>query len=118
MKKIKIAIILLLMVFVVKNTYAAFVVSDNETGTIVTKELSTTFLGNAEFLVKVQTLDSSITSVDKTTDLVRITSVPSVSFTDSNIVSTSSSSVPIYLWVESGTIYYYTIATNVDLNNI
>lgn len=118
MNKLKFLVISLLLVLVVSTSYAAFTANDLETGTIETKELSTSFLNNADLLAKVQVLDSSITSVDKTTDLVRITSVPSVSFTDSNIVSTSSSSVPIYLWVESGTIYYYTIATNVDLNNI
>ena len=111
-------VISLLLVLVVSTSYAAFTANDLETGTIETKELSAKFVSNTELLAKVEALDSSITSVDKTTDLVRITTLPTVSLTSSNLVSTNDSSVPIYLWVNNGIIYYYTIATTVDLNNI
>lgn len=118
MNKIKIVVILLLLFSIVTTTYCAFVVSVTKNGSITTKELSTTFLSNNDLLTKVQNLDSTITSIDKNNDLTRSLSVPTISLTVDNIVSTSSSSVPIYLWIDSGTIYYYTIATTVDLNNV
>ena len=118
MNKLKYLVIALLLVFVVSTSYAAFTAGDLETGTIVTKEMSAKFLNNADLLAKVEALDSSITSVDKTTDLVRVNNVPSVSLSSNNLVSTKDSSVPIYLWVNNGIIYYYTSATSKDLNNI
>ena len=82
------------------------------------QELNETNLDNTEFLTKIQVLDSSITSVDKTTDLNRVTSIPSVSFTDDNLFSTSSSSLPIYVWVDNGVINYYSGADDIDLNDV
>lgn len=118
MNKIKIVVILLLLFSIVATTYCAFVVSVTKNGSITTKELSTTFLSNNDLLTKVQNLDSTITSIDKNNDLTRETNTPNITLTNDNLVSTAQSSVPIYLWVENGTIYYYTIATNIDLNNI
>ena len=115
--KYKILIIFILVIGVFSTTFSAFYISKTETGSIETKELSSSFLNNNDFLAQVQIIDSSITSVDKTSDLTRVNTVPTETFTIDNIVSTSSSSVPIYLWVDGGTIYYYTIATNIDLNN-
>jgi hypothetical protein len=77
----------------------------------------TKFLNNSDFLAKIQVLDSTITSVDKTTDLTQLTTIPTVNLTDENIVSTNDSSMPTYLWIDGGTIYYFTGATVIDLNN-
>lgn len=117
MYKIKIGLILVLIACISTATYCAFTTSVEKTGSIQTKELSTTFLNNNDLLTKVQVLDSSITTIDKTTDLTRYTSVPTINLSNDNIVSTTESSVPIYLWIDNGTIYYYTIATNIDINN-
>lgn len=115
-KKLYILLILCLISTISYGTYSAFVVNVVKTGTINTKELSTKFLDDTSFLAKIQELDSTITSVDKTTDLTRELNTPTVTLTDNNIVSTNDSSVPIYLWIDNGTIYYYTVATNIDLN--
>ena len=114
--KIKLLIIFTLLLGVVSYTYCAFTKSVEKEGTIQTKELSTVFLDNNAFLLKVQALDSSITSIDKTS-LVRETSIPTIQLTNNNIVSTTGSSVPTYLWINNGVIYYYTIATSIDINN-
>ena len=117
MYKFKISLIALLLIALPAITYCAFTTSVEKTGSIETKELSTKLLDNNDFLTKVQTLDSSITTLDKTTHLTRYTSVPTITLSSDNIVSTNDSSVPTYLWIDNGTIYYYTIATNIDLNN-
>ena len=117
MKKIKFLIIFVLMLFVFTGTYCVFTKSVTKTGTIETKELSAVFLNNNDFLTKIQVLDSSITSVDKTTDLYRVTTLPTVTLTDDNKVSTNASSMPIYAWIDNNTIYYYTGAVTIDLNN-
>ena len=117
MNKIKLLIIYVLVIGIVGVTYCAFSISVEKTGSIQTTELSAKFLDNTELLIKVQNLDSSITSIDKNNDLNRITTLPIVNFTNDNIVSTTDSSMPIYLWIENNTINYYTGATNVDLNN-
>ncbi len=117
-KRLKIILILVLLVSITTtSTLCIFTKYVEKTGTIQTKELSTVFLNNNDFLAKVQVLDSSITSIDKTTDLTRVTTTPQVTLTDANIVSTDSSNVPTYLWIESGTIYYYTAAVTIDINN-
>lgn len=115
--RLKYIIIAILFMAITTNTFCAFIKSVEKTGTIQTKELSTKFLNNSEFLAKIQVLDSTITSVDKTTDLTQVTTIPTVTLTDENIVSTSDSSMPIYLWIDGGTIYYFTGATTIDLNN-
>ena len=117
MYKFKISLIALLLIALPAITYCAFTTGVEKTGSIQTTELSTTLLSNSDFLTKVQSLDSTIISIDKTTDLNRINTVPTVNLTDDNIVSTQESSVPVYLWIDNGTIYYYTIATNIDINN-
>ena len=117
MNKIKVLIISLLLTGIITGTYCAFTISVEKNGSIETTELSTTLLNNSDFLDKVKNLDSSITSIDKTTDLNRITTVPTVQLTSDNIVSTQESNVPVYLWIDNGTIYYYTSATNIDINN-
>ena len=114
--KLYILLILCLISTISYGTYSAFVVNIVKTGNINTKELSTKFLNDSDFLTKVSLLDSTITSIDKTTDLTRELNEPTVTLTDDNLVSTSDSSVTIYLWIDNGTIYYYTIATNIDLN--
>ncbi len=117
-KRIKILLILTLFISIsVPSTYCIFTKYVEKTGTIETKELSTTFLNNNDFLAKVQTLDASITSINKTTDLTKVTTTPQVTLTDANIVSTNNSSVPTYLWIENGTIYYYTVAETIDIND-
>ena len=115
--KIKYIIIAVLFMAITTTTYCAFVKSVEKTGTIEVKESSTTFLNNTDFLAKVQTLDSSITSVDKNNDLTRSTTISSENLNDSHIVSTSNSNIPTYLWVDSETIYYYTVADTINLNN-
>ena len=74
-------------------------------------------VNNNDFLTKIQVLDSSITSIDKTTDLNRVTTFPSQTFTSDNLFSTTESKMPIYVWIENNTINYYSGATNIDLNN-
>lgn len=110
-------IILLICSSISIPTLSAFVKNVEKTGTIQTKELSTAFLSNSDLLIKIQALDSSITEVDKENDLTRVDTEPAMSFTTDNIGSTTESSVPIYIWVENSKIYYYTIATNINLNN-
>jgi len=117
MKKTKYLIILILLLSIFVPTYAVFTDGTTLNGSIQTKELSAVFLDNNDFLTQIQVLDSSITSIDKTTDLNRVTTVPTVTLTSDNLVSTSTSSMPIYAWVDNNTIYYYTGATNIDLNN-
>ena len=115
--KIKLAFIIILFTFIITPTICAFVKNVEKTGSIQAKELSTTFLNDTDFLTKVQTLDPTITSIDKNTDLTRTNTIANENLTDSNIVSTSTSSVPTYLWIENNTIYYYTVATSIDLNS-
>lgn len=115
--KIKVVIILILLFSVITPTFCIFTTSIEKTGNIQTTELSTTFLDNSTLLTKVQTLDSSITSLDKNNDLNRVNTPPAITLGDNNVVSTSNSSVPIYLWIDNGIIYYYTAAVNIDLNN-
>lgn len=118
--KVKIIWALLILLFfsiVGVCTYCAFTSSYEDTGSIETVELSTVFLSNADFLAKVQALDPTIVSIDKTTDLNQVTSVPTVELTDDNIVSTANSSVPTYLWVDNGVLYYFTAAVTIDINN-
>lgn len=117
MKKIKIILILMLFLSVGASTYCAFLLNTSKNGTITTKELSTKFVSNSELLTIVKRLYSSITSIDKSTDLVRVTTRPQKYISEMETVSTYTSSVPIYLWVENGVIYYYTIAVNIDFNN-
>lgn len=118
MNKLKLLLIYVLIIGIVGTTYCAFTLSVEKTSSIQTKELSAKFLDNAELLIKVQNLDSSITSIDKNNDLNRILTLPTVTLTEDNLVSTNDSSMPIYLWIDNNTIYYYTGATNIDLNNI
>lgn len=115
--KFKILLIIMLFTSIITTTLCAFTTSVEKTGTIEAKELSTTLFEDTDFLTKVQTMDPTITSIDKSTDLTRTTSIAQEKLIDSNIVSTSESSVPTYLWVENGTIYYYTVANSVNLNS-
>ena len=117
MKKTKYLSILILLLSIFVPTYAVFTDGTTLNGSIQTKELSAVFLDNNDFLAKIQVLDSSITSIDKTTDLNQVTTIPTVTLTSDNLVSTTTSSMPIYAWVDNNTIYYYTGATNIDLNN-
>ena len=55
--------------------------------------------------------NTNITKIEKTTTAPDISTM-----TDANIVSTSDSSVPIYAWFDNGTIYYYSRANQVFLN--
>ena len=116
--KFKIMLILLLVLsFLITGTYCIFTYEYDYYGSVYSPEFSTTLLDNSSFLSKVQNIDSSITSIDKTTDLHRVTTVPTVSLTNENIVSTQSSGVPTFLWVDDGVLYYYTIAESIDINN-
>lgn len=115
--KYKIFLILILFSCIFTYTLCAFTTSVEKTGTIETTELSTVLLSNNEFLTKLQTLDSSITSVDKENDLTRANSIEDTYLNDNYVFSTTTSNVPTYLWIDNGIIYYYTIATNIDLNN-
>ena len=117
MKKYMLLILPILLLTIFTSTYCVFTKSVSKTGSITTVESSAEFLDNNDFLTKIQVLDSSITSVDKTTDLNRSTSIPSVTFTSDNVFSTTTSKMPIYVWIDNNTIYYYTGADNVDLNN-
>lgn len=117
MKKFKLLIIPIMLLFMFSTTYCVFTKSVTKTGSITTKALSATFVDNTEFLDKIQVLDSSITTVDKTNDLNRVTTLPTITFTSDNLFSDQSSSLPIYVWIDNGTINYYTGATTVDLNN-
>ena len=107
MKKTKYLIILILLLSIFVPTYAVFTDGTTLNGSIQTKELSAVFLDNNDFLTQIQVLDSSITSIDKTTDLNRVTTVPTVTLNSDNLVSTTTSSMPIYAWVDNNTIYYY-----------
>lgn len=118
MKKFKLLIIPMMLLFMFTATYCIFTKSVSKTGSIVTIESSAIFLDNTSFLTKIQNLDSSIIAVDKTNDLNRVTALPTITFTEDNLFSDQSSNMPIYVWIENGTIYYYTGATTVDLNNI
>lgn len=90
------------------GTYCAFSKTEEKTGKIITKDLSKTFLSDEELLTKVQVLDNEITSINKE-EFIKVNTVPEVSLDEQNIVSTASSSVPIYLWIENNNIYYFTI---------
>ena len=117
--KVKIFLVLLLIsAFSVAGTYCVFVKTETDTREVYMVKLSTTFLANDDFLAKVQALDPTIVSIDKTTDLHRSTTVPNITLTDANIVSMDwSEEVSTYLWVDNGVLYYYTAADDVDINN-
>jgi hypothetical protein len=121
--KIKVLLIVLLVaVFSVTGTYCIYATIQTEETDIYIEEKYTRFLEDDLFLDKVQALDPSITSIDKTTDLHRVTTIPTVTLTDDNIVSEAPPSsdspevVPTYLWVDNGVIYYFTIADDIDFN--
>lgn len=114
--KLRIIVILILLISF-SATYCVFTKNVEKTGSIQVEDLSNTLLNNSEFLSKVQNLDSSIISINKITDLNRVATLPTVELNDSNIVSTSNSNVPTYLWIENGNIYYYTIAEVIDIND-
>lgn len=116
MNKIKILLIIVLFSCVFTATYCAFSVTLEKSGTIQTTELSAKFLDDNDFLTKIQELDSTITNIDKENDLNRANTIANEYLTDDNIFSTSDSNVPIYLWIDNGTINYYTIAVTVDFN--
>ena len=117
--KIKILLIILLVcAFSVTGTYCVYVKTVTNTDQVYIEPLTTTFLDNDAFLAKVQALDPTITSIDKTTDLHRATEVPDIELTDANIVSDGTyDEVPTYLWVDNGVLYYYTAADNIYINN-
>lgn len=117
MKKFKLLIIPILLLFMFSATYCVFTKSITKTGSIETVETSAVFLDNTDFLTKIQVLDPSIITVDKTSDLNRVTTLPTVTFTTDNLFSDQSSNMPIYVWIDNGTINYYTGADTVDLNN-
>ena len=86
--KIKVLLIALLIVaFSITGTYFIFTVTQNEDASVYIEEKTTIFLSDDAFLDKVQALDPTIVSVDKTTDLHRVTTIPTVTLTDDNIVS-------------------------------
>lgn len=116
MNKIKILLIIVLFSCFFTATYCAFSVTLEKSGTIQTTELSAKFLDDNDFLTKIQELDSTITNIDKENDLNRANTIANEYLTDDNIFSTSDSNVPIYLWIDNGTINYYTIAVTVDFN--
>ena len=66
-----------------------------------------TLAGNTD--VTHNTKDSNITSVIRSSTL-------NTSITEDNIVSTSDSTVPIYVWYDEGIIYYYTKYDNPMMN--
>ena len=112
----KILLIVVLFTSLFFCTFCVFIVNVEKTGTIQTVELSTILLDDDDFLDKIQTLDSSILSVDKENDLVRAVSINDEYLTNNYIFSKDEASVPTYLWIDNGTIYYYTVATSIDLN--
>lgn len=116
---ISILIAIFIIFFSVINTYSAFTKNIEKTGSITTTELSSTFLSDSEFVEKVKqiatqsgvTIDETL--IDKSL-IQRVNDLPNIEFTNENVVSTSDSDVPIYLWIENNIIYYYTIATNIS----
>lgn len=117
MKKIKLLIALVMFFALFTGTYCVFTKTITKTGSIETVESSAVFLDNNDFLTKIQVLDPTITTIDKTTDLNRVTTLPTVTFTSDNLFSTQESKMPIYVWIDNNTINYYSGATNIDLNN-
>ena len=117
MKKYMLLILSILLLTIFTSTYCVFTKNVSRTGSITTVESSATFLGNSDFLTKIQVLDPSITSIDKSRDLYRSVTIPNNNFTTDNILSTDTSKMPIYVWIENNRIYYYTGADNVDFNN-
>ena len=117
MKKFKLLLILIMFCALFTGTYCVFTKSVTKTGSIETVESSATFLDNTDFLTKIQVLDPTITTVDKTNDLNRVTTLPSVTFTSDNLFSTQESKMPIYVWIDNNVINYYSGADNIDLNN-
>ncbi len=119
---ISILISIFIIFFSVVNTYSAFTMNIEKTGSITTTSLSSTFLSDSEFVDKVKqiatksgvTIDEAL--IDKSL-IQRVNDLPTIEFTNENVVSTSDSDVPIYLWIENNVIYYYTIATNISQNN-
>lgn len=114
--RFKILLIIVLFSCLFTYTLCAFIIYVEKDGTIQTTELSTVLLDDNDFLTKIQTLDSSITSVNKQNDLTQAFSINENVLNDSHIFSTTTSSVPTYLWIDNGTIYYFTIASTIDFN--
>lgn len=80
-----------------------------------------TFILGTQFNVKAKTLAGDtlrddypyLTKDTNITRIIRANSLPNnFNPTENNIVSTSNSDVPIYIWYDNGTLYYYTEAIN------
>mgnify|MGYP004467310421 CR=1 FL=1 len=80
------------------------------------KIAKSTFINGRDFNVKIKTLAGNVDATYETEDvniqnIVRATTL-NIDITDDNIISTTDSTVPIYVWYDSGIIYYYTKFTN------
>lgn len=92
----------------------------NHTLKAIWEKKETTFLSGEEFNIKIKQLANptlgniTANTVDTNiTGIVRSKTLPSnFSPTSSNIVSTSNSSYPIYIWYDNGIINYYTEVLN------
>ena len=81
------------------------------------------FLPGEEFNAKIKQLAGNNNATYETNDtnitsIVRASTLPNnFTPTNTNVVSTSSSGLPIYAWYDNGTIYYYTSATQLYMNS-
>lgn len=95
---------------------------ENHTLYAIWKKDEATFVNGGIFNAKIKqlagnenatatTIDTNIKSIQRTNAL------PQIELNDGNIISTNDSSLPIYVWFNNGTIYYYTEATNPYMNS-
>lgn len=101
------------------TNYSGYIYADStQTSTIPTA----TFLTGSEVNVKMKNLagnsDSTTSTVDSNiTSILKSTTPPDTSLmTDDNIVSTTDSDFPIYMWYSNGTIYWYSVDDKPNLN--
>ena len=101
-------------------SYSAFIKYLKLRNRINTTTLTTKFLSDDDINTKIEEIYPSFNGNIEKDDFVRENNFDLVNELDlplDNIVSTEDSNVPIFLWIDNGTIYYYTIATNIDFNN-
>lgn len=88
----------------------------------VTLETKTQLVTGQTFNTKIKklagnTMGSYIYSDQNITAFRRANSLANIEFTDDNIISLNDSRYPVYIWFDNGTIYYYTEASRIYLNN-
>ena len=95
---------------------------DNTSPTNTMLYIPATFLPGQQFIVKIKQLaNPSLSDVTMYTGDTNITSIVrtntlSITPTSANVVSTDDSYIPIYAWFDNGTIYYYSEASNLYMN--